>query len=440
MVSLLSLFLTVSAAGASDFLAVAGSELTLRGNPVFLSGANLPWINYGQDFGDGQSNGIACELQSFVTNVSKSGGNSIRLWLFVEGDSIPVFDDVTGDVTSTDRNNTLIKDVDTLAAFAASQDVLINICLWNGALMRNQNVVDMVTNASKTQSFIDNALRPLVEALASRNGIGSWEILNEPEGSVLIDADDEPCFDTSNLAGTGAGWAGTGVRMQDLLRFINQCGAAIKAADPKALVNVGAWSEWTIYDIDNDVADDSSATPRDYYSDACLKKAGGHELGTMDFVQVHSYAWEGKYSESSPFSIPKSDFGVTKPILIGEFASVDCAQGFLGGPELDDCSVQQHYEWALTSGYAGIWDWALIGGESVDNATLCNTGMAAIADESLVQAVALDGEAPEATCGCSDLAPDDEYSCAEQADWGKCSDVFMAGFCCLSCHACSGCT
>ena len=50
----------------------------------------------------------------------------------------------------------------------------MTLCLWNGALMRNQKVVDMVRDADKTQSFIDNALTPLVEALAGRNGLGAW--------------------------------------------------------------------------------------------------------------------------------------------------------------------------------------------------------------------------------------------------------------------------
>ena len=54
------------------------------------------------------------------------------------------------------------------------------------------------------------------------------------EGSVLVASDDEPCYDTSNLGGTGAGWAGTVLPMRDILRFTNQLAAAIKAADPKA--------------------------------------------------------------------------------------------------------------------------------------------------------------------------------------------------------------
>ena len=66
--------------------------------------------------------------------------------------------------------------VNRYVSFAESQDVLVTLCLWNGALMRNQKVVDMVRDADRTQSFIDNALVPLVGALAGHNGVGAWEV------------------------------------------------------------------------------------------------------------------------------------------------------------------------------------------------------------------------------------------------------------------------
>ena len=50
----------------------------------------------------------------------------------------------------------------------------MTLSLWTGAGMPNQKVADMVRDADKTQSFIDNALTPLVEALAGRNGLGAW--------------------------------------------------------------------------------------------------------------------------------------------------------------------------------------------------------------------------------------------------------------------------
>ena len=65
---------------------------------------------------------------------------------------------------------------DRFVSFAESQDVLVTVSLWAGARMENQKVVDMVRDADRTQSFIDNALMPLVEALAAHNGVSAWEV------------------------------------------------------------------------------------------------------------------------------------------------------------------------------------------------------------------------------------------------------------------------
>ena len=56
--------LVIATAESKDFLRVDGSKLMLGGDEVFLSGANLPWVNYGNDFGNAQPNGVACTLQA----------------------------------------------------------------------------------------------------------------------------------------------------------------------------------------------------------------------------------------------------------------------------------------------------------------------------------------------------------------------------------------
>ena len=51
-------------------------------------------------------------IQDYVANLRASGGNSIRLWLFVEGDAIPLWDEGTGFVVGTDAAGTLSDDLD----------------------------------------------------------------------------------------------------------------------------------------------------------------------------------------------------------------------------------------------------------------------------------------------------------------------------------------
>ena len=67
----------------SHFLTVNSTGLSYANKPVFLSGANLAWVNYGRDFGLNQSQAKAQALQEYVHNLSVSGGNSMRVWLFL---------------------------------------------------------------------------------------------------------------------------------------------------------------------------------------------------------------------------------------------------------------------------------------------------------------------------------------------------------------------
>lgn len=83
----------------------------------------------------------------------------------------------------------------------------------------------------------------MVNALKGKSALAAWEIFNEPEGSVNIASDSNPCYNTQNLASNGAGWSGAHVPMYRILRSVNRQAAAIKKADSKALITVGAWCE-----------------------------------------------------------------------------------------------------------------------------------------------------------------------------------------------------
>jgi len=185
----------VSSHASSNFLGTNGTSLSFNGKDVFLSGANMPWINYGNDFGNNQSLGHRCQLESFVQNVSAAGGNSLRLWLFVEGATIPEFDS-SGAVTATDGANTLIPELRSLLQYAATKNVFIILALWNGALMRQDSMKNLIHDSSKLESFIDKALVPLVMGIKGEPALAAYELMNEPEGSVETGTkDSEPCFD-----------------------------------------------------------------------------------------------------------------------------------------------------------------------------------------------------------------------------------------------------
>ena len=94
---------------------------------------------------------------------------------------------------------------------------------------------------------------------------------------MIITSDPEPCFDTTRLNDSGAGWnvGGKFLTMKQILKVTNWASAAIHSIDPEALVTVGSWNEKTQID---------SMGFKNYYTDRCLTKAGGKgSIGKIDY-------------------------------------------------------------------------------------------------------------------------------------------------------------
>nr|XP_053640001.1 mannan endo-1,4-beta-mannosidase-like [Cherax quadricarinatus] len=333
-IMLLLTLLALLGSTTASRLSVSGTDLTYGGEKVFLNGVNIAWNSYGYDFGNGGYDGT---LETWVGEIGNAGGNSIRVWVHVEGFSTPEFDD-DGYVTDCDRTGQFEDDVLKLLNAAQQHNVLVNLVMWNGAYLTNQKAINLVWDDSKLDSYIQNCLNSLINTIKGHPALASFEAVNEPEGSVRVESNGNACYDTTTIGQDGAGWTGTNIPMENWLHFIGRLNQAVRAIDSSTLTTIGSWGQFA--------QNDAFSNSHNHYTDSCLNGAAGSN-SQLDYYQMHTYDWSGSWSPGAPFTVSASDYNLNKPIVIGEFASV-CAAG---------TSLPDLYEYAYTHGYSGAWSW-----------------------------------------------------------------------------------
>ncbi|XP_060595800.1 mannan endo-1,4-beta-mannosidase-like [Ruditapes philippinarum] len=336
-IALISLMFNCCDAGR---LHVQGTNLVKDGQRVFLSGTNLAWVHYGYDFGNNQYSGVKTQFEQYLSQIHASGGNSIRVWLHIEGESSPHFTS-QGYVDKTDAAGSLINDMRSFLTSAKHFNVFVFFVLWNGAKKQNTHyrLDGLIRDSNKLQSYIDHCLKPMVNALKNEPALGGWEIINEPEGELTPDHhSNNPCQDTTHLHNSGAGWEGHLYSAAQIQKFVNWQADAIRSTDPGALVTLGVW---------NPKSNTDKFGFRNLYSDHCLTSAGGKAHGTLSFYQMHTYTFSGHFDGYSPFQHHASEFGLNKPLVIGEFRQ-----------ESGTNPITDMYNYAYYYGYSGAWGWA----------------------------------------------------------------------------------
>ena len=367
--------------GLETTLAQQTNLIPFKDKQLFVSGGNIAWINFARDVGPGET-----DLQTFESifkSVRRNGGNVLRFWVHIDGTVTPKW---SGNQVSGPGENT-IRDLRDILDLAADNNITLLLSLWSFDMLQGnktqaelQRNLAILNDSSATQTYIDNALVPMVEALSDHPGLFAWEIFNEPEGMV----------EENGLVGGAGGWStGDRVPISSIQQFVNLTAGAIHRTDPDALVTNGAWSFISLAEQTpqakvaslkkaDQLQDDElrayqksmesafrrkvpmpevkrrynqfnaqMTTTFNYYRDERLVQKGGDALGTLDFYQVHFYSWMS--NDIAPLINDASAFGLEKPILVGEMPVK--APTWFGVP------MEDQYETYLNNGYAGAMTW-----------------------------------------------------------------------------------
>jgi hypothetical protein len=302
----------------------SSSTISWNGSDSFLLGLNFAWWNYGTDFGTGAWGKYTdwANVEQQFAAMSGQGVRVVRWWVFSDGRYAP---DWNADGTVAGLDAYVLADLDRAMALAAKYNVYLLLAAadanifapasYNSGIQMGGHGA-LVTNAAVRQSYLDKALRPVIEHVAASPNkamVLGWDVMNEPELQV------QGCWGSQFTVEQMKGF------LADSVRYVNTYGGGAHSTVGAAM------PQWTT-----------------------LWKGIG-----QTFYQFH---WYPGFDNGGPFlsSLPTyASLNLDRPCVVGEFAT-----------NVSQPQMQAQLDAIRDRGYAGAFAWSYWVGDSATNWTL----------------------------------------------------------------------
>jgi hypothetical protein len=295
----------------------------------FVVGANLPWLDYGRDFGanawqphGGLSRPEGRErLRRALGDLAASGATLVRWWLLGDGRA-GLSEDGEGRIVGLDDR--VFPDVD--AAIDGLREARLRVLfvvtdfLWlatprrvGGARLGGRR--DHVRDASLRARLLERVFAPIAERYGREPAIAGWDLMNEPEWATLGVGTLDPRCSASR---------------REMRAFLADAASVFRARARQPLSVGLASARW-------------------------LPLAEG--LG-LDLAQVH---WYESLDPPTALARPVESLAPGRPLLLGEFPT--------RGASLSPRAI---LDVAREAGYSGALAWSALASDPATDARACH--------------------------------------------------------------------
>jgi hypothetical protein len=301
---------------------------------TFQTGANLPWLHYGLDFGANawQPRGGTArperrrDLRAVFARLRDAGIPLVR-WFMIGDGRAGLREDEAGSPVGLDRF--FFPDADAALELLEEARLRAVFVLVDFLWFRRARTVrgvrlhgrgGSVRDAERRQRLLDGVFEPLLERYGRSRAVHAWDVINEPEWATR---------------GLGS-WRQNAVSRGTMRAFIGEVVSLVHARTGQAATAGLASGRW-------------------------LGLVRG--LG-LDFYQVH---WYDRQDGRFPLDRPIGPRGLDRPCVLGEFPT----RGSRRTPEAI-------LEAARRSGYAGAWAWSVLAEDPATDRRACERVLARV--------------------------------------------------------------